>query len=136
MVAEALRSLRATLARDLMWTWSGVHFGYRRGDSLFTYDGIEAGRFSGPEVYGIDGRYLGEVQSSEEDGDRLVTGSYKKTCRASVFTPILDRPHIRVADRMALPLYCGYEHFPSPEIVKRMVLAPKTIQGMYTTAGG
>jgi len=135
MVSEVLQSLRTTLAKDLMWTWSGVHFGYRRRNSLFTYDGIEVGRFSGAEIYGADGRYLGEVQSSEEDGDRLVTGSYKKTCTAAAFTPTLERPYIKVPDRMALPLYCGYEHFPSPEIVKGMVLAPKTIQRMFTTAG-
>ena len=117
MVAEAIQSIRATLARDFLWTWSGIHFGYRRGDSLFTHDGIEVGRFSGLEIFDTDGRYLGEVRRSD-DGDRLITSTNKKFRTAAVFAPTLDRPHIKAPDRMALPLYCGYEHFPAPELVR------------------
>jgi hypothetical protein len=76
MSTQAARSVRAILASFTpiwLWTWNGVCFGYRRGDSLFTYDGIEVGRFSGAEVYGADGSYLGELKSTEEDGDRLIT---------------------------------------------------------------
>ena len=125
MVAEDIQSLRATLARDL-WTWSGVYFGYRRGSSLFTYDGIEVGRFSGLEVYGIDGTYLGEVRSAE-DGDRLITSNYKKSRTSAIFAPTFERPHTRVPDRTAEALYCGYEHFPSPEILKSAVLELKSV---------
>jgi hypothetical protein len=81
MSTQAARSVRAvmvSLTPKWLWTWNGVCFGYRRGDSLFTHDGIEVGRFSGAEVYGADGSYLGEVRSTEEDGDRLITSSYKE----------------------------------------------------------
>jgi hypothetical protein len=91
-----------------------MHFGYRWGDSLFTYDGIEGGRFSGVEIYGIDGSYLGELASSV-DGVRLVTCSYKKSQKVTAFAPGVQRPHIRLRDRIGLALYCGYEYFPSPE---------------------
>ena len=137
MSTQADRSVRAILASltpNWLWTWNGVCFGYRRGDSLFTYDGVEAGRFSGAEIYGADGSYLGEVQSSEEDGDRLVTSSYKKFHTADVFEPTLDRPHAKAPDRMALPLYCGYEHFPSPELVKGVVVDLEAIQRMFANA--
>ena len=134
MVAEALQSLRATLARDLMWTWSGVHFGYRRGDSLFTYDGIEVGRFSGAEVYGAEGSYLGEVRSTEEDGDRLITSSYKKLRTAAAFIPIIERAQKRPVDRNQEVLYCGYEHFPTPETLRGTISQRRSAPGSLANA--
>jgi hypothetical protein len=98
-----------------VWAWNGVCFGYRRGDSLFTLGGIEVGRFSGAEVYGVDGKYVGEVRSTE-DGDRLITGSYKKSCTGAAFVPTFERaPKGRPLDRPGQPLYCGYEDFPLAE---------------------
>ncbi len=117
MVVEAIRSLsRGILPGDLLWTWQGRYFGYRRGDSLLTHHGIEVGRFCGSEIYGIDGSYLGELACTE-DGVRLVTCSYKKSRRAATFAPVLKRPHARIRDRKGLALYCGYEPFPTPETV-------------------
>jgi hypothetical protein len=52
--ARPVREILASLTPNWLWTWDGVCFGYRRGNSLFTYDGIEVGRFSGVEVYGAD----------------------------------------------------------------------------------
>jgi hypothetical protein len=115
MSTQAARSVRAvmvSLTPNWLWTWNGVCFGYRRGDSLFTYDGIEVGRFSGAEAYGSDGSYLGEIRSTEEDGDRLITSSYKKSRMAASFVPEIERAQKRPVDRKAVQLYCGYEDFP------------------------
>ena len=122
MFAWAIRFLRrAFLPRHPLWTWGGIYFGYRRGDSLFTYDGIEVGRFSGLEVYGMDGSYLGELGSSE-DGYRLISSSYKKSSRAAVFAPTLEPPYVKIRNRTGLPLNCGYGHFPSPKMLRGTVL--------------
>jgi len=124
MSTQAARSVRAILASLTpiwLWTWNGVCFGYRRGDSLFTYDGIEVGRFSGAEVYGADGSYLGELRSTEEDGDRLITSNYKKSRRGVTFVPTIERLQKRPVDRKAIQLFCGYEDFPLPKGVKSMV---------------
>jgi len=122
MSTQAARSILASLTPNWLWTWNGGCFGYRRGDSLFSYDGIEVGRFSGPEVFGADGSYLGEVRSTEEDGDRLITSSYKKSRMAAPFIPIIERAQKRPVDRNQEVLYCGYEHFPNPEILRGTIL--------------
>jgi hypothetical protein len=109
MAVETIRSLsRGILPRDLLWTWEGRCFGHRPGDSLFTRHGIEVGRFSGPEAPGIDGSHLEEL---------AVTRSYKRSPRAAIFAPVLKRLHARIRDRKGLVFYCGYEPFPSPEMV-------------------
>jgi hypothetical protein len=121
---QAARSIRAILASSTpnwLWTWNGVYIGYRRGDSLFTHNGIEVGRFSGAEVYGADGSYLGELRNTEEDGDRLITSSYKKSRMAASFVPTIERAQRRPVDRKAVQLYCGYEDFPLPKSVKNTV---------------
>jgi hypothetical protein len=109
------------LSPEWRWTWNGVSFGYRLGDSLFTFDGIEVGRFSGAEVYGIDGLYLGELRSAE-DGSRLITNTYKKSRTISDFAPTFDRAYRPPGDRVGEPLYCGHEDFPLPQNVRRMVV--------------
>jgi len=119
--AQSVKAVVTSVTQPL-WTWSGVCFGYRRDASLFTYDGVEVGRFVGAEVYGVDGSYLGEVRRTENGGgDRLITSNYKKSRTAPAFPPIMERPHLRDASRAAEPLYCGYEEFPSPEILKAAV---------------
>jgi hypothetical protein len=124
MSTQAARSVQASslsLTPNWLWTWNGVCFGYRLGDSLFTHEGIEVGRFSGTEVYDPDGGYLGELRRAD-DGDRLITGSYKKSRTGIAFIPALERPRKRPGDRIRQPLYCGYEDFPSPEVVKGMIM--------------
>jgi hypothetical protein len=138
MSTQAARSVRAILASLTpiwLWTWNGVCFGYRLGDSLFTYDGIEVGRFSGAEVYCVDGSYLGEVRSTEEDGDRLITSRYKKSRMAASFVPTFERAEKRPVDRKAVQLFCGYEHFPTPEILRDNVLQRRKMIGSFTNAG-
>jgi hypothetical protein len=121
MTSHGAQTVRAELgAPDWLWTWNGIFFGYRRGDSLFTHDGVEVGRFSGTEIYGVDGQYLGEV-SAANDGHRLITNLYKKSRRLSAFTPTFDRFYKPRADRTGEPLYSGHEDFPSREIVRAMV---------------
>ncbi len=124
---RSVRALLTSLTPNWLWTWNGVCFGYRRGDSLFTYDGIEVGRFSGAEVYGAEGSYLGEVRSTEEDGDRLITSSYKKSRMAAAFVPIIERAQKRPVDRNQEVLYCGYEHFPTPETLTGTILQRRGI---------
>ena len=119
-VARAVKAALTSVAESL-WTWSGICFGYRRGDSLFTYDGVEVGRFVGADIFGVDGSYLGEIRSAG-DGWRLLTSSYKKSRRADAFVPIVERPHSRSAPRVAERLYCGYEDFPPPDTLKAAVL--------------
>src|SRR5579864_6640469 len=139
MSTSADRSVRTILASlrtpNWLWSWNGVCFGYRRGDSLFTYDGVEVGRFSGAEVYGADGCYLGEVRNSEEDGDRLTTSSYKKSRMAASFVTTLDSAQRRPADRNREPLYCGYEDFPSPEILRNDFLERSRMMRTFANAG-
>jgi hypothetical protein len=120
MTSKAVQAAReTTIGRpDWVWTWNGICFGYRSGDSLFTYDGAEVGRFSGREVYGVDGRYLGEL-SSAEDGSRLVTNLYKKLRSTTAFVPAFERGYRRPGNRIGQgPFYCGHEDFPSPEEAK------------------
>jgi hypothetical protein len=119
-VKTLLRAEPLTLKPDWLWTWNGVCFGYRLGDSLFTHDGVEVGRFSGPEVYGVDGRYLGEVGKAD-DGGRLVTNLYKKMRTVSRFAPTFDRSYRRPTNHAPQPLYSGHEEFPSPETARAMV---------------
>jgi hypothetical protein len=109
------------LSSEWMWTWNGISFGYRQGDSLFTFDGIEVGRFSGAEVYGVDGRYLGELRVAE-DGNRLITNTYKKSRTISDFAPTFGRAYKRLGNRGGEPLYCGHEDFPLPQKARRMVV--------------
>ena len=130
MSTQADRSVRAILASltpNWLWTWNDGCFGYRRGDSLFTYDGIEVGRFSGVEVYGADGSYLGEVRGTEEDGDRLTTSSYKKLRKAASFVPTIESAQKKPVDRNQEPLYCGYEDFPSPEVLRGTILQRRSV---------
>ncbi len=107
-------------APDWLWTWNGICFGYRRGDSLFTHDGVEVGRFFGTAVYGADGGYLGEL-SSAEDGSRLITNLYKKSHTAAGFVPTFDRVYSRPGAIVGEPLYSGHEDFPSPDTLKLCV---------------
>src|SRR5712691_7963372 len=126
MSTQAVRIILASLTKpNWLWTWNGVCFGYRRGDSLFTYDGVEVGRFSGAEVYGADGSYLGEVRSTEEDSERLITSSYKKLRTAASFVPTIDSAQKKPANRNQETLYCGYEDFPTPEILRGTILQRK-----------
>ena len=126
--ARPVREILASLTKpNWLWTWNGVCFGYRRGDSLFTYDGVEVGRFFGAEVYGADGSYLGEVQSSEEGGDRLTTSSYKKLRKAASFVPTIESAQKKPVDRNQEPLYCGYEDFPSPEVLRGTILQRRSV---------
>ena len=133
--ARPVREILASLTPKWLWTWDGVCFGYRRGNSLFTYDGIEVGRFSGVEVYGADGSYLGEVRSTEGDGDRLITSSYKKLRTAASFVPTIESAQKKPADRNREPLYCGYEDFPSPEILRNNFLQRRTMTRSFANAG-
>src|SRR6266853_4323971 len=119
---RSVRSIFASLKPNWLWSWNGVCFGYRRGDSLFTYDGIEVGRFSGVEVYGHDGSYLGELKSTEVDGDRLIASSYKKSRTAGSFVPAIEPAQKRQPARDAQQLFCGHEDFPLPETMRVTVL--------------
>jgi hypothetical protein len=123
MTSQGVQTVRAepeASEPDWLWTWTGICFGYRLGDSLFTPDGVEVARFSGSEVYGVDGRYLGELRRAD-DSYRLITNSYKKLCIMSAFTPTFDRFYRKPADLAPQPLYSGHEDFPSPEFAKTMV---------------
>jgi hypothetical protein len=136
MSTQAARSIRAMLdssTPNWLWTWNGVSFGYHRGDSLFTHDGIEVGRFSGLEVYGPDGRYIGELRSTE-DGDRLITSSYKKSRMSASFVPTMERAQKRPAARDAEQLYCGYEEFPLPETLRGTILGYRKMKRSLTNA--
>jgi hypothetical protein len=138
MSTQAARSVRAALdllTPNWLWAWNGVCFGYRRGESLFTYDGFEVGRFSGAEVYGADGSYIGEIRSSEVDGDRLITSSYKKFRAAASFMPAREPGQTRPAARIAQPLYCGHEHFPTPETLKGPVLRSRIVRRRLVVTG-
>jgi hypothetical protein len=121
MTSQGVQPLKAAIGvrPDWLWTWNGMCFGYRQGDSLFTYDGIEVGRFSGAEVYGVDGRYLGELSPS--GGNRLITNLYKKGHVVAAFVPTFGDARRRPGDRPGQPLYSGHEDFPSPEIARTMV---------------
>jgi hypothetical protein len=127
MTSHDVHSLRTAPAAghgrtlDWLWTWSGLCFGFRRGNSLFTYDGVEVGRFSGAEIFGVDGCYLGEVRRSEDGTSRLITNLYKRSRKAPPFIPAFDRSHHRPAGRTAHPLYCGHEEFPAPDALKSLV---------------
>jgi hypothetical protein len=103
-----------------LWTWEGVCFGYHRNKSLLTWDGMEVGRFSGAEVYGPDGRYLGEVRKATDE-NRLITSCYKKTSTRTAFVRTSERGYRRGADRPEEPLYCGFENFPLPKVLKGMI---------------
>src|SRR5678815_1960503 len=100
----AVAAASAAMAPSLLWTWGGVCFGYRRGDSLFTYGGKEAGRFYGVEIFGADGQYLGELRSAS-DGERLITNLYKKSRFMGSFTPTQHHSISKPADRPEEPLY-------------------------------
>jgi hypothetical protein len=130
MSSQAAHSVRVAFAPlNWLWTWNGDCFGYRRDHSLFTYDGVEVGRFSGKEIYGPDGRYLGEVVSTEEGDDRLITSNYKKARSiATAFVPTIERAQPRAANCFGAPLYCGYEDFPSPKVLKDLVLERNAYQ--------
>ena len=119
MTSQGAQTVRAELRPDWLWTCHGVCFGYRLGNSLFTHDGLEVGRFSGSEVYDPNGRYLGELRSTD-DGDRLITSSYKKSRIGVAFVPTFERSRKRPSARTRQPLYCGYEDFPSPEVAEEM----------------
>src|SRR5437868_6467513 len=112
MTSPGMEPLRTAFGArpEWLWTWNGICFGYRRGDSLFTHDGLEVGRFSGTEVYGPDGRYLGELTSTS-DGDRLITNLYKKSRSVREFVPTFDHAYKRPANRPGYPLYSGHEDF-------------------------
>lgn len=103
--------------RRWLWTWSGRCFGYRRGNALYRSDGIQVGRFVEQEVYGVDGAYLGEVRAAD-DGERLITSTYKGARTAAPFVPGTDRALRPPADRRAYPVYCGHQDFPDPHSVK------------------
>ena len=138
MSTSADRSVRTILASltkpNWLWSWNGVCFGYRRGDSLFTYDGVEVGRFSGSEIYDAAGSYLGEVRNTEENGDRLTTSSYKKSRMVASFVPTIESAQKRPGDCNQEPLYCGYEDFPSPELLRNDFLQRRTMARSFTNA--
>lgn len=119
-VAHSVQAIFAPL--HWLWTWNGGCFGFRRGDSLFTHDGVEVGRFAGKEIHGPDGRYLGEVMNTGAGDDRLITSNYKKSRMASAFVPTIGRAESKPADCFRESLYCGYEDFPSPKVLRDMVL--------------
>jgi hypothetical protein len=127
MSSQGVRTAGAELGLKpcWLWTWNGVAFGYRLGDSLFTHDGAEVGRFLGTEIYGVDGRYLGELGSAEA-GDRLITNLYKKGRLATPFVPTFDRSYQRPRQRSEQVLYSGHENFPSPEIAKAMAFPERS----------
>lgn len=114
----AVATASAAMEPSWLWTWGGVCFGYRRGDSLYAYDGKEVGRFSGAEIYGPDGRYIGEL-SNASDGERLITNVYKKSRVTSGFAPTHHHSFSKPADRPEEPLYAGHEDFPRPKLAKR-----------------
>ena len=138
MSTQAARSIRTILASlttpTWLWSWNGVCFGYRRGDSLFTYDGVEVGRFSGVEIYDANGSYLGEVRITEDGGNRLTTSSYKKSLIGPSFVPTLENAQKRPADRNHEWLYCGYEDFPSPETLRNNFLERRRMIRSSTNA--
>ena len=125
-----LVAIIAAVRPQPVWTWNGRCFGYRRRNSLFTYDGFEVGRFVGSEVYGPDGYYLGELRGTEDldglrsagDSLRLITSSYKKARMVEEFKPTRQPGKSREPNRMPAPVYCGYEDFPSPEVLRRVVI--------------
>ena len=110
-------SAQSSIPDSWLWTWAGVCFGYRREEWLFTADGVGVGRFVGDEVYAANGEYLGELIKSGQ-GHRLVSSSYKKSRVKAGFSPRLHGAYPRPANRFELPMYCGYEDFPSPETLK------------------
>jgi hypothetical protein len=120
MTSQGAQTVRAKLKLDWLWTCNGVCFGYRVGGSLFTPDGVEVGRFSGSEAYDPYGRYLGELRTTD-DGDRLITSSYKKSRIGAAFVPTFERPWKRPSARTRQPLNRGCEDFSSPEVVKGMI---------------
>jgi hypothetical protein len=105
---------------EWLWTWGGVCFGYRRGEWLFTYDGSAVGRFVGDEVYAASGNYLGELRSTGQER-RLTTSNYKKNRVVEAFSPKVEEPSERRANRLPQTVYCGYQDFPSPEVFKAEV---------------
>ena len=105
---------------EWLWTWGGECFGYRRGEWLFTYDGRTVGRFVGDEVYATSGNYLGELRSAGQER-RLTTSNYKKSRVVEAFSPKVEEPYERRANRLPQTVYCGYQDFPSPEIFKAEV---------------
>jgi hypothetical protein len=117
--ATTARAVLANLAGHLewMWTWSGVSFGYREGDSLYTHDGVEVGRFRGREVFGPDGRYLGETGTGRESA-RLITNTHKRFMTNKPFIPTLSAARGRQPEKAGLPLYSGHTDFPDPSKLK------------------
>ncbi len=109
-------------AIEWYWTWGGISFGYREGNSLFTYDGVEVGRFRGREVYGSDGRYLGECGTGNE-ATRLITNTHKRSQVATSFVPTLVQSVPREGDRPGVGLYSGHVDFPSPLSVRAVAAA-------------
>lgn len=116
-MAEPPPAAEAKPAIEWLWTWGGVSFGYRDGDSLFTYEGVEVGRFRGREIYGTDGHYLGETGMGRE-AVRLITNSHKRSQMALPFVPTLTHGHPREKDRPAMGLYSGHVDFPPPTSMK------------------
>ena len=114
----AVDAASAAMAPSWLWTWGGVCFGYRHGDSLFTNDGVEAGRFHGAEIYGADGQYLGELRSAS-DGERLITNLYKKSRFMGGFFPTHHHSFSKLADRPEEPLYMSHEDFPTPKMKRK-----------------
>ena len=108
---------QVSMPRGWLWTWGGVCFGYRQEEWLFTYDGIGVGRFVGSEIYGTSGKYLGELRGTGQ-GQRLTTSSYNKSRVVAAFSPKVEGAYERPANRLPQTLYCGYQDFPSPEILK------------------
>ena len=93
-----------------LYTWGGLYFGKREGDSLVTFTGVEAGRFHGDEVYGPDGAYLGELRSG-----KLITDRSKSTRRKEPFTPRPNRVgHVGYVGHVGTVMLAGFEDFPSP----------------------
>ena len=117
-----------------LWTWSGIAFGYRLGDSLFAHDGAEIGRFQGLQIYGVDGRYLGELNSTEAD-NRLITNLYKRGSLGTPFVPTFHRSYQRPPHNARQLLYSGHEDFPSPEIAKAMAFPTQTRSGGNDACG-
>jgi hypothetical protein len=48
---------------------------------------------------------------------------------AAAFIPIIERAQKRPVDRNQEVLYCGYEHFPTPETLRGTILQQRSVLG-------
>lgn len=95
---------------QMLWTWSGVFFGYREGSDLVTFAGKRVGRFTGDEVYGRSGRYLGELVHQ-----RLISHLGKAAWTGPASLGGERSPCPAHADAPGFPMPAGSADFPRPE---------------------